>query len=261
MEDSPRLSRGAKWALNNAADEISTLTDLDSCNFDDVTLAREDPHHQVGMPRKRRQRAREDDILWGFALDEPPEGKPACGNSNQEIFYCKKCTKGCTSATAFHTHLRKKHGVGTESSRTIKVEEQANKLAAGFKLQQERAHQSAHSHASKILHNTVNYADWLNILVLMIVNHNLPYTIVKWPEFHLLMKISNYMLVEHDGPMKNSRRAVRQLLGKTYHVHKCVIKEKLAESLSKIHFTTDIWTSPNKSHYQAITAHFVDKLS
>ena len=95
----------------------------------------------------------------------------------------------------------------------------------------------------------------------MIVNHNLPYTIVKWPEFHLLMKISNYMLVEHDGPMKNSRRAVRQLLGKTYHVHKCVIKEKLAESLSKIHFTTDIWTSPNKSHYQAITAHFVDKLS
>ncbi|KAF2178425.1 hypothetical protein K469DRAFT_599433, partial [Zopfia rhizophila CBS 207.26] len=35
---------------------------------------------------------------------------------------------------------------------------------------------------------------------------------------------------------------------------------KLTESLLKIHFTTDIWSSPNNSHYQAITAHFVDKL-
>ena len=140
------------------------------------------------------------------------------------------------------------------------MEEQVNKLAAGFRIQQERAQDSAQSHTSKILRDAVNHADWLNVLVLMIVNHNLPHTIVEWPEFHLLMKISNYTLVERGGPMKNSRFSVRELIGKTYKVHKDVIKQKLAESLSKIHFTTDVWTSPNKTHYQAITAHFVDKL-
>ncbi|KAF2183894.1 hypothetical protein K469DRAFT_203041 [Zopfia rhizophila CBS 207.26] len=54
------------------------------------------------------------------------------------------------------------------------------------------------------------------------------------------MKISNYTLIERGGPMKNSRFSVRELIGKTYKVHKNVIKQKLAESLSKIHFTTNI---------------------
>ncbi|KAF2177288.1 hypothetical protein K469DRAFT_603854, partial [Zopfia rhizophila CBS 207.26] len=97
-------------------------------------------------------------------------------------------------------------------------------------------------------------------LVLIIVNHNLPHTIVEWPEFHLLMKILNYTLVKRGGPMKNLRFSVRKLIGKTYKVYKNIIKQKLAESLLKIYFTTDIWTSPNKTHYQAITAYFVDKL-
>ena len=38
-----------------------------------------------------------------------------------------------------------------------------------------------------------------------------------------------------------------------------MIKGKLKKALSKLHFTTDCWTSPNKTAYQAITVHFVDK--
>jgi len=258
MEDSQRVTRGAKRA-QEASDDDSTLTELNSHEFDDVTIARDDPHHRVGMPKKRRRRAREDEELWSWALQEPPEGKPARGNSNQEIFYCTRCRKDCTSATAFRRHLLNQHGVNTKVGKT-KVEEEVNRLAVGFKIQQERAQSSACSRTSKILRDAVNRADWLNVLVLMVVNHNLPHTIVEWPEFHLLMKLSNYTLVERGGPMKNSRYSVRELLGKTYEVHKDVIKQKLAESLSKIHFTTDVWTSPNKTHYQSITAHFVDKL-
>ena len=52
----------------------------------------------------------------------------------------------------------------------------------------------------------------------MIVNYNLPYTIVEWREFYLLIKISNYTLVEHDGPVKKSCWSVRKLLGKIYKV-------------------------------------------
>ena len=53
---------------------------------------------------------------------------------------------------------------------------------------------------------------------MMIVNHNLPYTIFEWPKFYLLIKISNYTLVEHDGPVKKSCWSVRKLLVKIYKV-------------------------------------------
>ncbi|KAF2185263.1 hypothetical protein K469DRAFT_708050, partial [Zopfia rhizophila CBS 207.26] len=53
---------------------------------------------------------------------------------------------------------------------------------------------------------------------------------------------------------------IRRLIEKTYKVSKEAIKQKLTKSLLKIHFTTDIWSSLNNSHYQAITAYFVNKL-
>ncbi|KAF2186106.1 hypothetical protein K469DRAFT_574238, partial [Zopfia rhizophila CBS 207.26] len=99
------------------------------------------------------------------------------------------------------------------------------------------------------LRNSVNKANWLNVLILIIVNHNLPLLITEWPEFHLLMKISNYTLVKRGGPMRNSRSLVRRLIGKTYEVSKETIKQKLTKSLLKIDFTTDIWSSLNNSHY------------
>ncbi|KAF2176975.1 hypothetical protein K469DRAFT_383320 [Zopfia rhizophila CBS 207.26] len=63
MEDTQRLTRGLKRAHEEAADEVSTFTNLNSRDFNDLTLTRDDPHHQVGIPKKRRQRARENKEL------------------------------------------------------------------------------------------------------------------------------------------------------------------------------------------------------
>ncbi len=82
MDSTQRTTRASQRAQEEASKEVSTISELNSRNFDDVMLAREDPHHQVAIPPKRRQRAREADELWSFALDEPPEGKPQRGNSN-----------------------------------------------------------------------------------------------------------------------------------------------------------------------------------
>ena len=84
------------------------------------------------------------------------------------------------------------------------MEKESNRLTASFNIQQQRAESTAEALKARVLRDSVNQANWLNVLVMMIVNHNLPYTIVEWPEFHLLMKISNYTLVEHDGPVKKS---------------------------------------------------------
>jgi hypothetical protein len=37
------------------------------------------------------------------------------------------------------------------------------------------------------------------------------------------------------------------------------LKQRLHSAISKIHFTIDYWSAPNKKSFQAICAHFVDK--
>ena len=98
------------------------------------------------------------------------------------------------------------------------MEKESNRLTASFNIQQQRAESTAEALKARVLRDSVNQANWLNVLVIMIVNYNLPYTIVEWREFYLLIKISNYTLVEHDGPVKKSCWSVRKLLGKIYKV-------------------------------------------
>ncbi|KAF2187558.1 hypothetical protein K469DRAFT_685470 [Zopfia rhizophila CBS 207.26] len=156
MDSAQRTTRASQRAREEASEDVSTISELDPRDFDDVTLAREDPHHQVGIPQKRRRRAREADELWNFTLDKPPEGKSQRGNSNQEIFYCKRCKKGLASATAFRLHLRTTHDLHIISNKKPKVEEESNRLAASFNVQQQRAESTAEALKARVLRDSVN---------------------------------------------------------------------------------------------------------
>ena len=101
---------------------------------------------------------------------------------------------------------------------------------------------------------------FVDALIYLIVTRNLPHTIVEWPEFRAFLQICNYTLTEDGSPLYKSRRSVPILIGKTFVVQKDRIKLRLKKAKSKIHFTTDCWTAPNKTAYQAVTAHFVDEL-
>ena len=107
----PTQASTQKRPREEETDTISLLSDHDSREFDDVTLAREDPHHQIDTPETKRKKLREDEELWSYALPKPPPGKPDRGNSNQEIFYCKRCSKDNTSATTFWRYLKTKYGI------------------------------------------------------------------------------------------------------------------------------------------------------
>ena len=137
-----------------------------------------------------------------------------------------------------------------EKGRRSNVSQQANRLAVSFKIQQNLWDEGKQVQVAP--------ADWLTVPILMIVNHNLPHSIVEWPEFHLLMKLSNSSLVEPTGPLKESRWSIKKLLKSTFEAKKVIVIKKLQTAISKIHFTTDVWSSPNKSQYQSVTVHYVD---
>lgn len=244
----------------------STLSDYDSRELDDITAAREDPHHEIGTPPIKRRREREDDALWSYALDEAPKGLPARGKSKQELFYCKRCSdrgvaKSLSSATAFRRHLKNSHGILTQPKRSeVDINTEAT-LAVLFNKQAEAAATGRDPKTSRILQEAVNEKAFVDALIYLIVTRNLPHTIVEWPEFRAFLQICNYTLTDEGGPLYKSRRSVPLLIGKTFVIHKDRIKLRLKKAKSKIHFTTDCWTAPNKTAYQAVTAHFVDELN
>src|SRR5438876_1054654 len=67
--------------------------------------------------------------------------------------------------------------------------------------------------------------------------------------------IVNYTI---DELLIMAHSTLTKLIDRSFVVHKEVLKLKLQASLSKIHFTVDMWTSLNHKALQAICAHFVD---
>ena len=196
----------------------STLSDHDSREFDDVTAAREDPDHEIGTPPIKRRRGREDEALWAHALDEPPKGLPIRGNSNQELFYCKRCSKSLSSATAFRRHLKNSHGILTHPKRSdVDINTEAT-LAALFNKQAEAAATGRDPKTSRILREAVDEKAFVDALIYLIVTRNLPHTIVEWPEFRAFLQICNYTLTEDGSPLYKLRRSVPILIGKTFVV-------------------------------------------
>ena len=105
----------------------------------------------------------------------------------------------------------------------------------------------------------MNKDNFMNAFCYLIVTRNLSYTIIKWPEFWAFLHVCNHTIVSKDGLLYKSCKLVPLLISKTFVIHKDLIKERLKKVLSKIHFTTDCWTAPNKIAFQVITAHFINK--
>jgi hypothetical protein len=79
--------------------------------------------------------------------------------------------------------------------------------------------------------------------------------VVEWPEFQALLTTVNYMV---DEALVTAHSTVAKLIDHSFVINKEILKQELQKSLSKIHFTVDMWTSPNHKALQAICVHFVD---
>jgi len=56
----------------------------------------------------------------------------------------------------------------------------------------------------------------------------------------------------------NAVGTIPKLIKKSFVVYREILKLKLQNSLLKIHFLIDMWTSPNYQAFQAIVAYFID---
>jgi hypothetical protein len=92
-------------------------------------------------------------------------------------------------------------------------------------------------------------------LVSLVVVQNLPFRIVRWPEFYTFCQVlnpesSNYITTAHSQVPKKIKQS--------WNHYKDIVQRKLQSAISSIHLSLDVWTSPNKLLLLGIVAHFVD---
>ena len=92
------------------------------------------------------------------------------------------------------------------------------------------------SKADKILRDLVNKTDFINALYYLIVIHNFPYIIIKWPEFRAFLYIYNYTI---NNLLYKSTSLVPLLINKTFIIYRDLVKKRLKKAILKVHFTTN----------------------
>lgn len=91
-------------------------------------------------------------------------------------------------------------------------------------------------------------------LVRLITVLNLSDHCIEWAEFRNLLSICNLSI---NSILCTSHTTIPSHIKKTFEEHKAIVKQKLRNSLSKIHVTTDIWTANvTQQPYRAVVGHF-----
>jgi hypothetical protein len=69
-----------------------------------------------------------------------------------------------------------------------------------------------------------------------------------------------YLNLEIDNWLPNSIPTIRTWTLRAYEAQKQQIKHLVQAALSKVHFTVDLWTSPNSLAILGMIAHYMSKL-
>ena len=239
----------------------SALSELDSDQFtvsadndasSDSTASSLNPS-TPSTPPPRKKRKLTATSTW--ALSREPLPHEAIRDGKNKIWYCSMCEWDTPSLTSARAHLGKKHGIevkaGEVKAKKLRQERLTNimnKLVAPKQVEYEEQEE-------KILRGAINHEAFNEALIQLITLRNLPYNTATWPELHALLMTVNYTAEEVAIKAKAS---VPKLIEQSFVVHREILKSKLLRSLSKIHFSIDMWTSPNHRAFQAIVAHFVD---
>ena len=107
----------------------------------------------------------------------------------------------------------------------------------------------------KALQAAIKVPEFKEACARLITVRNLPSSLLDWPEFWAVILSVNCTAKE---TLKFARQDVPTLIESTYILHREELIKKLKNSLSLVHFSIDMWTSPAKTGFQAIVTHWVD---
>ncbi|KAF4343856.1 hypothetical protein FBEOM_2189 [Fusarium beomiforme] len=91
--------------------------------------------------------------------------------------------------------------------------------------------------------------------VILLTRRRLPFSAVKWDEMQDIILACNPAI---EDLLLTSRDAAVRHITTTFDLYRSQLKAKLQASVSKIHLSTDLWTSPHRHGILAVCVRWVD---
>lgn len=160
---------------------------------------------------------------------------------------------GTSSTTPAATHLREKHRLNSDGA----IEDPAPSVLD----QQQAAAEKQNTEPSTFSKYLVTQTDvnaFKQALLRWIVLACMALNAVENDAFRLMIKLLNPGIFEY---LYKSHNSIKKMLMSDFELRKKAVREELANSISKIHISFDLWTSPSSSKLamMGVVAHYVTK--
>lgn len=236
-------------------DDAASISELSSAQFEGISTKKrtcEDNDSNNDNPKKVRTTTHQK--TWSYARN-PKGSEPERDRHGHLIWYCSRCNhRGITTLRRVRTHLSTRHNIRVIEEPTPFKQAINYKLNSIFDRQKQRQ-EGRDFEQERHLKKAINQPAFEESLAQFITLHNLPHRIVESVQLRALILSVNYMA---EDVLVQSHSSVPKILYNAFLAHKQTVKQKLHASTSKIHFSIDMWSSPSKTGYQAIVAHFID---
>ena len=190
--------------------------------------------------------------------DHTPAGKYDVirNHKGKSIWQCRYCLKEYVESggTAIITGHLKEHGIiisSTQETRTASIQ---SNIADAF----HKAEQTNHKRRclSNIAACDLDPAVLEQLYVQWITTCGVSFRMATLAEFRALL---HYLNPEIDNWLPNSSPTIRAWTMRTYVAQQERVKREVQLALSKVHFTVDLWTSPNALAILGMIAHYTSE--
>jgi uncharacterized C2H2 Zn-finger protein len=174
------------------------------------------------------------------------------GKSLWKCSYCTQVYAETSGTTVAIRHLLKAHKITEESSQLRRLKARDLDIAQAFA--RGSLNTSKRRCLSSIATETLEPEVIEQLYVRLIVCCSLSFRLVEREEFRSFLQ---YLNPEIGNWLPSSHTTIRVWIIRTFNAEKLLIQQAIHSALSKIHFTVDLWTSPNSLAILGIIGHYM----
>ena len=173
-------------------------------------------------------------------------------------FICHHCNtvmkpSSSQSTSNYLRHLKRRHDIILDRQET--EEEEAENEEDSVVAQSQVTSRTVTSRTLSALVTSINIDRWRQLLLRYIIECQVPYSVVKQPQFRELLIYAQPSIQRY---LVQSGNSIKSWVEDEYRQGCEAVKVLMKGALSRIHLSIDVWTSPSRIPILGICSHFLD---
>lgn len=220
--------------------ESRSASTPDQWSFLNQKPARPDRSREEVKSRKRRATS-----VWDY-FRNPTNDEPKRDKSGQSLMFCKECDdQSLPWSTAVTTNARahlSKHFIFLDQDEPKNKKARQQSLQSAFEISASKTAQKTAEEEKETLRAVLNRDAFYEAQVQLIIRRRIPFNCVEWPEYQAILMAINPQV---EDLLLESHHTVPEHIERSFKIHFSTVKERLLRAVSQIHYSIDLWSSPN----------------